>query len=181
MNDYGTLIDAKTIQFKRLLPGSIDEVWSYLVESDKRMKWFAAGKTELSVGGAVELEFRNGELSSLPDEPPSDKYHDLPETVSFVGRVVHCSPPTILSFVWPGEKEDSEVTFELQKSGDQVLFTITHKRIGRQNELLSACAGWHTHLDILADVLNRGNSRPFWVTHNALELEYKKLLQSTDS
>lgn len=32
MNRYGKLIDANTVQFKRLLPGSIEHVWSYLKE-----------------------------------------------------------------------------------------------------------------------------------------------------
>jgi uncharacterized protein YndB with AHSA1/START domain len=174
MSKYGKLIDADTIQFKRLLPCSIEQVWSYLVESDKRAKWLASGNTELKIGGAVELSFRNTELSELPDQPPAEQYKDMPETVSFIGKVTHCSLPSRLSFTWPGEGEDSEVTFELEQSGDQVLLTVTHTRINKRDDLLSASAGWHTHLDILVDVVNGQRPQPFWSAHNALELEYEK-------
>ncbi len=51
MNDYGELIAPDTVRFKRLLPGTIDRVWSYLVDSEKRGKWLAGGDTEERVGG----------------------------------------------------------------------------------------------------------------------------------
>ena len=46
MNDYGELIDSSTVRFERMLPGPIERVWSYIVESDKRKQWLCAGDIE---------------------------------------------------------------------------------------------------------------------------------------
>ena len=40
---YGTLIEPTTLKMQRLLPGPIERIWAWLVESDKRRKWLAAG------------------------------------------------------------------------------------------------------------------------------------------
>ena len=32
------LLDESTVRFERILPGPIERVWSYIVESDKRRK-----------------------------------------------------------------------------------------------------------------------------------------------
>ena len=57
MNNYGELIAPDTVQFKRLLPGSVDRVWSYLVVGEKRAKWLAGGDTEERLDGHVDLHF----------------------------------------------------------------------------------------------------------------------------
>ena len=49
--DRGTITEAGTIRFERLLPGPIERVWAYLTESDKRAKWLAAGDMDLRPGG----------------------------------------------------------------------------------------------------------------------------------
>ena len=69
MNDYGQLLDESTVRFERLLPGPIERVWAYLVESEKRAKWLCSGETETAVGGHVDLVFRNETLSPAPDIP----------------------------------------------------------------------------------------------------------------
>ena len=48
---YGTLSDDATLTLERLLPGSIDRVWAYLTDSDKRARWLASGPMELRPGG----------------------------------------------------------------------------------------------------------------------------------
>ena len=176
MNNYGELIDNNTIKFSRLLPGPIERVWLYLTDSDKRETWLAAGKTEQAIGGVVELKFHNASLSTSTDEPPAEKYRDMPEHVSFEGTVTQIDPPHLLSYNWPGEtpEEESEVSFQLEQQGDKVLLTVIHRRIYKRSDLLGATAGWHTHLDILDDVLNNRPTKPFWTAHNALEEEYEK-------
>ena len=47
MSDFGRMTDAKTFRIERLLPGPIERVWAYLVESEKRRKWFARGDFDL--------------------------------------------------------------------------------------------------------------------------------------
>ena len=180
MNDHGELIGADAVRFKRLLPGPIERVWRYLTEPEKRAKWLAGGDTELRVGGQVELHFHNAGLSSLPDIPPPEKYRDMPEKVSFSGKVTRCDPPRLLAHTWVGgdenEEGESEVTYELEERGDDVLLTLTHRRITTREMMSGICGGWHTHLDIMIDVLNAREPQPFWFRHTALEAEYETRL-----
>ncbi len=172
MSNFGELIAPDTVRFERLLPGPIERVWSFLTEGDKRARWLAGGHTELEVGGSIELRFHNASLSDLPDIEPPEKYRDMPEQVSFGGEVTQCDPPRMLSHTWVGDRENSEVTYELEERGDQVLLVLTHRRL-EHDVLPGVCGGWHTHLDILADVLAGRPVQPFWATHTALESEYE--------
>ena len=43
MNNYGELLDESTVRFERMLPGPIERVWSFIVDSDKRKKWLCGG------------------------------------------------------------------------------------------------------------------------------------------
>ncbi|MBB3059863.1 uncharacterized protein YndB with AHSA1/START domain [Microbulbifer rhizosphaerae] len=36
MEDYGVMTAADTLRIERLLPGPLERVWQYLVDSDKR-------------------------------------------------------------------------------------------------------------------------------------------------
>jgi len=51
-----TVVEPGTVKVERLLSGPVERVWAYLVESDKRARWLAAGEFELRVGGKVRLE-----------------------------------------------------------------------------------------------------------------------------
>lgn len=175
MSEYGELIAPFTVQFKRLLPGTIDIVWSYLIDGDKRRLWLAGGDTEERVGGRVDLHFHNAALSPHADDPPPEKYSHMPERVSFHGIVTACEPKTLLSHTWVGDGEASEVTYELEQRPDGVLLTLTHRRVP-DTMLTGASAGWHTHLGILGAVLAGNEPPPFWRTHTALELEYEARL-----
>src|SRR5580698_6413683 len=46
MSDYGVITESNTLRFERLLPGPIDRVWRYLIDSDKRGQWLAYGEIE---------------------------------------------------------------------------------------------------------------------------------------
>jgi uncharacterized protein YndB with AHSA1/START domain len=179
MSDFGVLIDDNTVQFRRLLPGPIDRVWRYLTESEKRATWLAAGDTELRGGGSVELKFHNAGLSPQPDDPPPAKYKDLPEFMTFTGEVTRCEPPRLVSHTWLGDDEISEVTYELHGQGDQVVMTLTHTRLVSRSMLTSVCSGWHTHLDILAEVMGDMEPGPFWRRHTVLEAAYEERLPKT--
>ncbi len=173
MKKYGERLDESTVRFERLLPGPIERVWQYLTEGDKRAQWLAGGRTELSVDGLVELEFQNGTLSPLPDDPPPQKYCGLPEKMSYTGRVLKCEAPYQLSHTWQSDDEYSVVEYQLSEQDDKVLLILTHRRLSDEDELLGVSGGWHTHLDILHDVLIGRTPQPFWRTHTALEAEYK--------
>ena len=176
MSDYGELIDATTVRFERLLPGPIERVWSFLVDGDKRARWLCGGDTELRVGGHVDMHFHNASLSSAEDISPPEKYKDMPEKVSFGGTVTRCEPPHVLAHTWDFEDESSEVCYELEEHGDEVRLVLTHRKLDSKDTVLSVSGGWHTHLDILVDVLAGREPKPFWKTHTEIEAEYSERL-----
>jgi len=177
MSQHGELINANTVRFERLLPGPIDRVWTYLTDSSKRAKWLCGGDTELEVGGHVDMHFHNESLSSQADIERPEKYKDMPEKVSFSGTVTRCDPPHLLAHTWDFENQSSEVCYELSEQGDQVLLVLTHTRLHSSEEIISVCGGWHAHFEILIDILEGRDPRPFWKTHTAIEAEYEKLLR----
>ena len=174
MSRYGERIDDTTVRFERLLPGPIERVWEYLTDGDKRATWLCGGKTELRVGGKVEMHFHNASLSRQPDIHPPEKYSDLPERPSFSGRVTRCEPPRLLAHTWDFENDHSEVCYELEEAGDKVRLVLTHRKLATRDEIISASGGWHTHLDILEDVLSGREPKAFWKTHTPLEAEYER-------
>ncbi len=165
---YGALTDSETFRIERLLPGPIERVWSYLTDPAKRRKWFGGGPMEIRPAGGVELQFRFSELSSEPT--PAGQQ----DSCSVVGRVTRCDPPRRLSYTWGIEPDASEVTFELEARGEQVLLVITHRRLKNREMAVKVASGWHTHLDLLSDYFNKRESRPFWTTKARLEGEYGK-------
>ena len=168
MNDYATRIAPDAIRLERLLPGPIERVWAFLTESDKRARWLAAGDMDLRPGGKVELLFDHTRISH---EPTPAKYRDMP--MGFTGQVMRCEPPRLLAFSWMESHGDhSEVTFELAPRGEQVLLTITHRKLADRSTLLSVSGGWDVHVGILHDVLTGQAPRGFWSSHEKREQEY---------
>lgn len=174
MSRYGERIDDTTVRFERLLPGPVERVWEYLTDSEKRGSWFAAGKTELEVGGTTVMNFHNASLSTQPDIEPPEKYRDMPEKMSFGGTVTRCEPPYVIAHTWDFEGHRSEVCFELHEEGDKVRLVLTHSKLADLDEVLSVSGGWHTHLDILVDVLEGREPQAFWKAHSPIEAEYER-------
>jgi uncharacterized protein YndB with AHSA1/START domain len=169
----GQVIDAQTVRFERLLPGPIERVWAYLTEGDKRRRWFAGGDMDLRVGGTAEFIFHHSELTPHQEAVP-DKWKDYTDGMSFVSRITRCEPPRLLGITWGDSPGDSEVVFELTARGGDVLLTLTHRRLPNRGEMIDVAGGWHTHLDILADVLNGRTPGPFWSAAARHGAEYEK-------
>ena len=168
MNDYATRIAADAVRLERLLPGPIERVWEFLTDSDRRARWLAGGNFELRVGGKVELNFDHASLSA---EATPARYTGM--QMEFTGKVLRCEPPTLLEFTWlESHGSCSQVLWELAPRGEQVLFTITHRKIPNREELLDISGGWDVHTGILDDVLNSRTPRLFWSTHAQLAAEY---------
>ena len=167
----GTIVDANTVRFERLLPGPIERVWAFLTESEKRGKWFASGELELRVGGKVTLFFRHADLSPYNETPP-DKYKQFANGVESTGLIMACEPPRLLSFIWGDKPDDSVVTFELTPRGNDVLLVLTHRRLRDRDEMINVAGGWHSHLSVLADHLYGRTPQHFWPMVTKWEAEY---------
>jgi uncharacterized protein YndB with AHSA1/START domain len=177
MNDIstskmGTSTEPGTERLERLLPGPIERVWAYLTESDKRATWFASGVFDLGVGGKADLHFDHANLSS--EKRPPDEYKDM--KCDFPGTITRVEPPRLLAYTFGATSPQSEVTFELEPRGKEVLLVVTHRRIADRKTMLNVASGWDTHVGILADRLNGVEPRPFWTTHARLKREYEARL-----
>jgi uncharacterized protein YndB with AHSA1/START domain len=171
-NAYGERLSHDTVRIERQLPGTLDDIWAWITENDKREQWMARGTLELRVGGAVRLEFRHAELT-YPDDPPPPKYADMADSATLQGVVTACEPPRVLAHTWGGQ---GEVRYELSEQRDGVRLVITHQRLAGMEDMLSVSAGWHAHLDVLVARVN-GEARPrYWALHTRLEQEYARRL-----
>jgi uncharacterized protein YndB with AHSA1/START domain len=166
---YGVLGQDATLTIKRLLPGPVERVWSYLTDSDLRRQWLAAGDMEQRNGARFELVWRNAELSDRPGTKP-DGFGDEHRLES---EITAFDPPRKLAFTWGST---GGVTFELEPAGNRVLLTITHRRIQERDTQLNISAGWHAHLDVLAAKLDGASPAPFWDHWVGLKSEYARRL-----
>ena len=57
----GTLVDATTVRFERLLPGPIERVWDHLTRPELLTTWLsAAASMDLRDGGKIQLTMDHG-------------------------------------------------------------------------------------------------------------------------
>jgi len=167
LDAYGVVTEPATLTIERRLPGPVERVWAYLTESDLRRQWFAAGDMELKLGATVELHWRNDELTNPPGERPagSSAEHTLE------CRITELDPPRKLAFSWGAT---GGVSFELEPRGDEVLLTLTHRRIVDRSMALNISAGWHAHLDVLAARMAGTEPEPFWDHWVSLKTDYEQ-------
>ena len=82
-------------------------------------------------------------------------------------------PPRRLGFTWGST---GGVTIELKPEGDEVLLTLTHRRIEDRGMRLNIAAGWHAHLDVLVSRVSGEAPPPFWDAWVGLKGEYERRL-----
>lgn len=162
---HGELIEPRTVRIERMLPGPIERVWDYLTDSDLRAQWLAAGRMEQQPGARVEFVWRNDDLSDGAPRPEGMAAEHRMEVV-----VVRAERPRLLVLNWGAS--GSEVIFELQEKGDEVKFTLTHRKMPDRDMLLGVSAGWHAHVDLLIARLGGGQALPFWENWQRLRTEY---------
>ena len=168
-NAYGVLTEPATLRIQRILPGPIDRVWAYLTQSELRRQWLAAGHMEMKVGAPVEFVWRNDELA----DPPGQRPAGFPEEQRMQSLITECDPPRKLAFSWQGS---GDVSFELDPQGNEVLLTVTHRRLPDRSTLLKVAAGWHMHLDLLVACATDKKRAPFWDGWSRLLTEYDRRL-----
>ncbi len=168
-DDYGALIEPATVKIERLLPGPIERVWTYLTDSNLRSRWLAAGAMELKAGAPFELVWRNDKLT----DPPGDRPPSFSEEHRLQSRIIEVDPPVKLVFAW---HDEAEVSMTLEAKGAEVLLTVIHRRLPNRANIVGVSAGWHAHLDLLADILNDRKPDPFWGELARLRAEYDSRL-----
>lgn len=154
LGTIGKLDDGRThVRFERLLPHSIENVWSAITQPAHLEKWFPGIRIDLKVGGTFTINF-GGDC-------------DGPAHVE--GTVIRLDPPNLLQM--------GSMRWKLEAKGASCLLTFTdilHDQdpADRTKAELSnsVLGGWHGYLDILEDHL-AGRE----LVHDKPEFDYSKL------
>ena len=72
MNAFAEIVSADTVRIERQLDAPVDTVWRFLVDPDKRAKWFAEGEIEPRPGGRLVCVFDHDKLSPEPGAVPEE-------------------------------------------------------------------------------------------------------------
>lgn len=162
-NKNGTVIEPTTVRFERLLPGPIERVWGHLTRPELLSTWLCkTASMDARSGGRVELTMDHGD-EGLP-ENVKEKIVDAEKVTPIVnGTITRLEPGRALAYTWEdligaNAAVKSEVTFELEPRGDEVLLVLTHRRVDLKY-VPQVLAGWHTLLDVL-EMRTRGTA-PF--------------------
>jgi uncharacterized protein YndB with AHSA1/START domain len=166
---YGVLSEPATLTITRRLPGPMERIWAYLTESDLRRRWLAAGEMPLAVGATFELVWRNDELT----DPPGQRPAEFGGEHRMQCRITEVDPPRRLVFTWGA---GSEVSFDLETQGSEVLLTLHHRRLQDRPTMLNVGAGWHAHLDVLVARATGKDPAPFWDAWLRLKQDYDRRL-----
>ena len=164
---FGVLTSPSTLVLKRTLPGPVERVWSYLIDSDLRQQWLAAGTLKPQRGATFELVWRNDELSDSPSERPEGFGAEHRATC----QVTEVEPLRKLGYHWHGV---GDVTFELEPVGGDVVLTVTHRQLADRKMTLMVGAGWHTHCDLLVARMRGTQAGSYWTNWVRLRNEYDR-------
>ena len=158
MKNEVTMPTPDTLVLDRLLPGTVERVWAYFTDPDLRAKWIAGGSTASEVGGDIFLDFDHRRIST---SPPPEKYTEH-QCAALRGTITQWEPPHRLGFTWPEPgHQDSEVTVLLAQEGDKVRLRLIHERLENKESRPSIAGGWHTHVDLLEDLLHGRPAQDF--------------------
>ena len=153
----GALVEPTTMRFERLLPGPIERVWEYLTRPELLTTWLSvAAAIDVREGGKVELTMDHGKKGELPEDVKAKLVDADKITPKVHGTVTRVAPGRVIAYTWEDAMSDpgaplsgrSEVTFELEARGEDVLLVFTHRRI-IPKFAPQALAGWHTLFDLL--------------------------------
>ena len=169
-------IAPNTLRFERVLDAPVETVWRYLVESELRKQWFAAGELEPREGGSVELIFDHDNLSA--DDVPYPEDHAQWKCAVGHERVVKIDPPRLLAFTWDGGKE-GVATFELFEDGARTRLVLTHSGITGAGPMANFGGGWYSHLGVLVGRINGDPVRNFWATHAESKAAVARMLETS--
>lgn len=171
MGKHAKLTAPGSLQFIRLLPGAPEKIWEYFSRSEKRGKWLASGPMELWTDGKLSFHFMHSELSDEHDPIP-EKFKQYEKGDTMQGRVLLVDLAKRLVFTWAG---DSEVSVEFVPKEDNTSLLLTHSGLGNDTDtLIGVAAGWHTHLEILEDILYGKKPKGFWKTYKHYEDDYRE-------
>ena len=127
--------DRLQVVFRRRFAKPVAKVWAALTTPERLEDWFGAAKIDLRVGGTLHITSANGKLSEF--------------------RITRVDAPHVLEWSWLIDGLNTSVLFELAPDGDGCQLMLTHSGLSaRDGRGAGVRAGWHAHLEGLADSLD---------------------------
>ncbi len=134
----------RDLVLERVLPGSIDDAWASITESDRLARWFCTWTGEARVGATVELSLvaEEGDATSQAE-------------------ITACEPPTHLAVSTraPGGSWLLEATLTPIDSNHTRLRFVHH--LDEEAKSKEIGPGWEYYLDRLVAAMN-GSRMPDW-------------------
>jgi uncharacterized protein YndB with AHSA1/START domain len=128
-----TIDGRDVLTYERRLEHSVERVWRAITQPEEIVRWLAEAELEPAAGGTVFLRWLN-----------------TPEQTVARGTVTVFEPPRVLEL-------DTDVhgilRWELEEDGDGCRLVFTAALPVEAEPNLKLLAGWHIHLDHLAEAL----------------------------
>lgn len=143
------------VRFERHLGHPVEKVWEAITDPAQLVQWLAAADIEPRPGGKYVLDFEN-------------TGNQMP------GRVIRYEPPTLFEHTF-GDDSNGVVRWELVPAGDdECLLKLSHTIYSTTN-MANFAAGWHTHLELLFDLLDGNPGLWEWECWHAHKARYEIL------
>ena len=126
--------DRMQVVFRRRFAKPVAKVWAALTTPERLADWFGAAKIDLRVGGTLHLSFANGKSVEV--------------------SITRVEAPHVFGWSWMIDGLNTSVLFELASDGDCCQLTLTHSGLSPHGRGVGVRAGWHAHLEGLADSLD---------------------------
>jgi uncharacterized protein YndB with AHSA1/START domain len=127
------------IRFERHLAHPVDRVWAALTRPDELIYWWGEAEIDLVEGGRFELRWLNTDQDG--------------NAAVLHGRITRLRPPNLLET--SGDLH-GVLRWELRPEGGGTRLTFTSTLDLPQEYRTMTVAGWHFHLDALAEELDGG-------------------------
>ena len=134
------------LRYERRLAHPIERVWGAISQPAELRGWLADADLDLTLGGRVELRWLNTD--------------DEGNRAVATGTVSALDAPRLLEL---DIEPHGILRYELAEDGDGTVLTFTVTTPAPNEQLMPAVAGWHIHLEHLADALDgRPVDWPAW-------------------
>jgi uncharacterized protein YndB with AHSA1/START domain len=157
------IVDPQAVRLERMLDTPIDTAWTWLVDPEKRGRWFMGGPIDPRPGGTMTLKIDHDSLSPEPGTAP-DWYAEFAGK-HFDHQILAIDPPNLLRFTWG---DGSEVSWILEPVGDRTRFIILHEKLADRKAMGDVSGGWHSHSGVLVEVAAGRTPPNFWTLHEGV-------------
>jgi uncharacterized protein YndB with AHSA1/START domain len=128
------------LRFQRRIPHPVERVWRALTEPVELLRWWGDAEVDLEPGGRFRMAWLNTD--------------DEGNRAVMEATITALEPPRLLETT--GDLH-GVLRFELEPDGEETVLTFTSTLDLPAEHRTKVLAGWHYHLDALADALHGGS------------------------